>query len=92
MRLYCTFCGKSVSTEVPDQTIVRAVFACPECIEKGALQTDACVVGMHDPVIVHRTGGPSAKVKNFCGKCGRKIQNINGVWMLDQEREECPEH
>ncbi len=33
MRLYCYFCGKSVSTEVPDSTIVRAVLVCPECIE-----------------------------------------------------------
>jgi hypothetical protein len=27
-------CGKSVSTEVPDGTIVRAWVECPECIEK----------------------------------------------------------
>jgi len=33
MRIYCYFCGKSVSTEVPDETIVRALAVCPECIE-----------------------------------------------------------
>ena len=33
MRLLCTECGKSVSTEVPDATIVRAALKCPECIE-----------------------------------------------------------
>jgi hypothetical protein len=33
MRLYCYFCGKSVSNEVPDDTIVRACLECPECIE-----------------------------------------------------------
>jgi hypothetical protein len=33
MRLRCWFCGKSVSTEVPDETIVRAILVCPECIE-----------------------------------------------------------
>lgn len=34
MRLYCWFCGKSVSNEVPDETVVRAVCVCPECIER----------------------------------------------------------
>jgi DNA-directed RNA polymerase subunit RPC12/RpoP len=33
MRIRCSFCGKSVSTEVPDQTVFRAVAVCPECIE-----------------------------------------------------------
>jgi hypothetical protein len=35
MRLTCYFCGKSVSTEVPDETNVRALLVCPECIESG---------------------------------------------------------
>ena len=34
MRLRCYHCGESVSTEVPDDTIVRAILECPECIEK----------------------------------------------------------
>ena len=33
MRLWCWFCHKSVSTELPSDTIVRAVCVCPECIE-----------------------------------------------------------
>jgi len=33
MRLYCWFCHKSVSNEVPDETVLRAVVVCPECIE-----------------------------------------------------------
>ena len=32
MRLICFGCGKSVSTEVPADTIVRAVLVCPECV------------------------------------------------------------
>jgi hypothetical protein len=32
MRLCCFFCGKSVSTEVHDDTILRALCVCPECI------------------------------------------------------------
>ena len=34
IRLHCFACGKSVSTEVPDNTIVRAILTCPECIEQ----------------------------------------------------------
>jgi hypothetical protein len=33
MRLLCWFCGKSVSTELPNETVIRAVAFCPECIE-----------------------------------------------------------
>jgi hypothetical protein len=33
MRLFCASCGKSVSTELPDDTVVRAALVCPECIE-----------------------------------------------------------
>lgn len=34
MRLRCNRCGKIISTEVPEETIVRAWIECPECIEK----------------------------------------------------------
>jgi hypothetical protein len=34
MKLRCTYCSKIVSTEVPDDTVVRAVLECPECVEK----------------------------------------------------------
>lgn len=37
MRLICYFCGKSVSNEVPEGTVVRAALVCPECIEKGRI-------------------------------------------------------
>jgi hypothetical protein len=32
MRLCCFFCGKSVSTDVHEDTILRALCVCPECI------------------------------------------------------------
>ena len=35
MRLTCNKCGKPVSTEVPDDTVVRAWIECPECVNKG---------------------------------------------------------
>jgi len=33
MRLFCWTCAKSVSNDVPDDTVLRAVAICPECIE-----------------------------------------------------------
>lgn len=34
MKIRCCKCGKIVSTEIPDTTIIRAWIECPECIEK----------------------------------------------------------
>ena len=31
MKIKCCRCGKSVSTEVPNNTIIRAWIECPEC-------------------------------------------------------------
>jgi len=33
MRYHCYFCGKSVTSELPNDSIIRAVLICPECIE-----------------------------------------------------------
>ncbi len=34
MVLYCWYCHKPVSNELPDTTVFRAIATCPECIEK----------------------------------------------------------
>lgn len=34
MRLHCNECGKSVSNEVPEETVLRAWATCPECVEE----------------------------------------------------------
>lgn len=33
MRYHCYGCGKSVTSELPEDSVIRAVLACPECIE-----------------------------------------------------------
>ena len=38
MRLLCYNCHKSVSNEVPEDTIVRALLLCPECIDLWAAE------------------------------------------------------
>ena len=34
MRLHCNRCGESVSTEVPNDTVLVGWIECPECVEK----------------------------------------------------------
>lgn len=65
MRLLCSECGKSVSTEVPDETLVRAHLACPECIEVGPSkhgQTWSQIAASAYAAYGHSTGN-----KNFRG-------------------------
>lgn len=35
MRYLCWFCGKSVTSELPDDSVIRATLICPECLELG---------------------------------------------------------
>jgi hypothetical protein len=34
MRYHCNFCGKSVTSELPDAAVIRATLICPECLER----------------------------------------------------------
>ena len=40
MRLFCWYCHKSVSSELPNDALFRAVAVCPECIEKSSEAKD----------------------------------------------------
>lgn len=33
MKIYCWYCHKPVSNELPEDSIIRAISICPECIE-----------------------------------------------------------
>lgn len=33
MRYPCFYCGKSATSELPDDSVIRAILECPECIE-----------------------------------------------------------
>lgn len=37
MRYPCHMCGKSVTSELPDDSVIRAILVCPECIETGKI-------------------------------------------------------
>lgn len=54
MRLFCYFCSVTVSTEVPEDTLVRALLVCPECIQKGEILLPDRVVKKALESIVHK--------------------------------------
>jgi hypothetical protein len=33
MRYFCWCCHKSVTSELPEDSVIRALLVCPECIE-----------------------------------------------------------
>lgn len=35
MRYVCHFCGKSVTSDLSGDSVIRAMLVCPECLEKG---------------------------------------------------------
>jgi DNA-directed RNA polymerase subunit RPC12/RpoP len=37
MRYHCHFCGKSVTSELPNDAVIRAALVCPECLEEGKI-------------------------------------------------------
>jgi DNA-directed RNA polymerase subunit RPC12/RpoP len=46
MRYYCYFCGKSATSELPADAVVRALIVCPECIGEGKI-----IIPEHEPVL-----------------------------------------
>lgn len=43
MRYGCYHCGKSVTSELPDDSVIRAVLICPECIGRAEGDTPETV-------------------------------------------------
>jgi hypothetical protein len=37
MRYFCWTCHKSVSSELPEDSVIRGLIVCPECIEIGTV-------------------------------------------------------
>jgi len=37
VRFHCYGCGKSVTSELPDGSVLRAIAICPECLEGGVV-------------------------------------------------------
>ncbi len=62
-RIHCSTCGKTVSTEVPDGTTVRAYIECPECIETAKLAKTLAIEG---------------EVDVFCSVCSSFLERRKG--------------
>jgi hypothetical protein len=63
MRYPCHHCGKSVSSELPDDSVIRAMLTCPECIQIGKVmfpEDHAKAEAMMQDLL-----GPEAKLESF---------------------------
>jgi len=67
MRLFCWFCHKSVSNELPNDSVVRAVCVCPECIEAGKIQVPEEKPAEREHEWEFYANG------SFCKRCGATI-------------------
>ena len=38
MRYHCHMCGESVTSELPEDAVIRAALICPECLQNGSQQ------------------------------------------------------
>lgn len=76
MRLKCHLCAKSVSTEVPTHTTVRAFIECPECMSKRCMWTleeDGFFETDCGQTFIFEEGGVEDNGFNWCPYCGRGI-------------------
>lgn len=72
MQIKCNRCGKGVSSQVPEGTIVRAWVECPECVEKdnepgiveGAMELLRDTFEGHDEL--HIIGDDRGEYCRFC--------------------------
>jgi len=75
MRLFCFECGKSVTNEIPDSVIFRAIAQCPECIDKHSPSPFADIVPL-----------PYCDVIPTIRQCGSLNHGwISVVWDADGE-------
>lgn len=77
MRLTCYECGKSVSTEVSDDTIVRGLIICPECIEKSKGDqfsvTGYADIGSHEKIFEFSAGPVADKYPHLLHIYSEKV-------------------
>ena len=53
MRYHCYKCSKSVSSELSNDSVIRAVLICPECIEAGKIifpEEECPELESHEPI------------------------------------------
>lgn len=86
-RIHCNQCGKSVSSEVPSDTIVRAWVECPECIAKSpdlesSKKEEQVIPAFFHPMTCGGNRGDEAHVayqKEHGGDFGELVSTPNGL-------------
>ncbi len=65
MRYHCGCCGKSVSSELPNDSIIRAFLVCPEC-----LSAERVLFRELPPEVPTRALGRPGEITLPCPSCG----------------------
>lgn len=83
MILHCNRCGKRVSTEVPDDTVIGAWIECAECVLNEHPTCRWTYDETHvawDTACQHKfqfdAGGPHRDGVEHCPYCGRRIEEV----------------
>ena len=76
MKLKCRKCGKYVSTEVPDNTVVRAVIECPGCcsLEEKEKEIEKAIRNLVGKIYEDCYGPYAGSV--YEGECDNEIQAL----------------
>ena len=83
MRYRCWFCEKSVTSELPEDAVVRALCVCPECIEAKRItfpedEADA------ERGTVHQAGVMVGGVQ-LCTRCGAVLTDYRGAMVPEAD-------
>lgn len=54
MKFYCAYCGKSVTNELPNNSLLRGECKCPECIESLNQVSDNVIEKIENSMLVQR--------------------------------------
>jgi hypothetical protein len=99
-RIWCMQCGKSVSSPVPKDTIVRAWVECPECIEQRSKTDPALDAGKVAPGGAYSAkGDPSAPTPEppHVGSSAKRpysppvLTEMTRLYFEDDDDLRCPE-
>lgn len=73
MRLWCWYCHKPVSTELPEDALFRAIAVCPECLEKSP-EAD------NHPFKASHQANPADEKKPYESQTDRHRRGIGGYF------------
>lgn len=80
MRLFCWYCHSSVTSELPEDSVFRAIAVCPECLEKSSENTNHPANFNRGPFLNSKVWS-TADIK----RQGDKFEHMGRVWQCIAE-------